>query len=79
LALRIVLIPIEIASLGTFSIPVNSSAASNLVVSSILTFLVTDDSIDPGSLNPIWPFLPIPNNWKSNPPANFILFSKSIQ
>ena len=78
-AFIMVFIPIEIASFGTLLIPPNSLAASNLVVSSILTFLVTEDSIDPGSLNPICPFLPMPRSWRSKPPAFLILFSKSTQ
>ena len=48
-----VFIPIDIACFGTFSIPPNSGDASTLVLFSIVTFLVIDDSNDPGSLKPM--------------------------
>jgi hypothetical protein len=52
-AFNIVPTPIVIADLGTFSIPKNEEAASDLVLRSKVTSLVNDFMEEPGSLKPI--------------------------
>lgn len=71
-------IPIVIAVFGTFSSPLNASAASDIVWGCNWTNLVFESIVEPGSLNPIWPERPIPNNWISIPRL-IILSSYSSQ
>ena len=68
LALLIVSIPIVIAHLGTFSIPLKAFAASFLVSRCRQTSLVELFIGEGGSLNPICPVRPIPRICKSIPP-----------
>jgi len=54
-------------------------ALSLIVAFSKKTTLVIELKSVPGSLNPIWPFLPIPRICKSIPPFSLILFSYHLQ
>lgn len=60
--------PMVIAYFGTLSNPIKSEAASSLVFLSKLMILVLEASVDPGSLNPMCPVLPIPRSYRSMPP-----------
>ncbi|MNM96061.1 hypothetical protein D3C81_1085270 [compost metagenome] len=62
LALKIVPTPMVIAFVGTFSFPPKAREASRRVKSSNVTTRVPELGAEPGSLNPIWPVRPIPNN-----------------
>ncbi len=62
-ALRIVAMPIDSASFGTFvSSPPNNPALLWRVDSFNRTRCVGPISSRPGSLNPMWPFVPIPSS-----------------
>jgi len=50
------------ASFGTLLLSLNSFIITFIYSLLILTFLVFEFISDPGSLNPICPFLPIPNS-----------------
>ncbi|MNN81859.1 hypothetical protein D3C81_1987270 [compost metagenome] len=50
------------AFLGTFSLPPKARDASRRVKSSKVTIRVPEFGAEPGSLKPIWPVRPIPNN-----------------
>src|SRR5207244_1727021 len=69
--------PIVIASVGTFSAPKKSAAATRRVMESSTTSRVRDVGPEPGSLNPMCPVWPIPRIWKSMPPASAIALSYS--
>lgn len=60
--------PIVRAYFGTLSNPIKSEDASSLVFLSKLMILVLEVIVDPGSLNPMCPVLPIPRSYKSIPP-----------
>ncbi|MNI71439.1 hypothetical protein D3C73_1273120 [compost metagenome] len=62
LALKIVPTPIVMAFLGTFSFPPKARDASRRVKSSKVTIRVPEFGAEPGSLKPMWPVRPIPNN-----------------
>ena len=59
-ASRIVATPIVIASRGTLSSPKKSADASLRVTMSNVTSRVRESGGEPGSLNPMWPLLPMP-------------------
>ena len=71
--------PMVTASRGTLSSPKKSAAASLRVTVSSVTSRVRSSGADPGSLNPICPLLPIPNIWKSMPPASAMACSYPAQ
>jgi len=75
-ARSIVPIPIDSASLGTrVTAPPKAPAFSARVESSSVTLWVRALSTSPGSLNPMWPFTPIPSSNRPNPPHAAIVSS----
>ena len=59
------LIPIVIAWVGTSSIELKKRLLSCLVPSAKVTTNVSCSNDVPGSLEPMWPLVPIPSNCKS--------------
>ena len=68
-------IPMVIAFVGTKDFPPKSRAASLRVKSSKVTKRVPELGAEPGSLKPMCPVRPIPNNCISNPPTSSIFRS----
>ena len=78
-ASRMLLKPTVRASLGTLFSPKKSLATPRRVTASSVQSLVLLRLDENGSLNPIWPFIPMPRRTRSKPPHSSIASSNLKQ